>query len=186
MFILFIFSIFFSLSAHASSAAHAGIPWSLIVSQAVNFVALIILARLFLKKPISEYIKKQKQNFLLKEENVNKKANESKLLFNQWQEKWNKLSDSFTKKITQAKDNSLKLSEDNLVEAKKQTVNILEKAEVQVQTELSQAKVHLAQLLLQTSCNTALDLQKKQTSHKAINLSLLKNVNENKVFNEKN
>lgn len=186
MFILFFFFALFPVIVQASSVAHAGVPWSLIISQLVNFGILFFLARFFLKKPLALAINKQRESFLSAEKSVGKKANEAKLLLQQWQEKWDKLSESFTKKIKEAKANSLQLSTEHLASAKTQTVNILEKAEVQIQTELSQAKVHLAELLLQTSCDVALDNQKKQTSSSSINLSLLKNISENKVFNEKN
>lgn len=186
MFIFFIFFILSPLAAQAASAGGGGVPWGLISSQVVNFGILIILGKIFLKKPLKAVVKKKRETFLLAEDNVSKSAKQANVLLQNWQDKWNGLSDSFTKKIQEAKLNSLQLSEQKLQDTKQQTIQILEKAHTQIQEELANAKIQLAELLLQTSCDVALENQKKQTPANNINLSLLKNGNGNRLVNEKN
>ncbi|MBE8162781.1 MAG: ATP synthase F0 subunit B [Bdellovibrionaceae bacterium] len=186
MFILFISIFTFPFFAEAASGAHGGIPWGLIISQVVNFSLLIILVKIFLKKPLAVAIKTQKDHFLSEEASANKKANETKVILQQWQDKWQQLSRAVTQKIEEAKAHSAQMSEEQIASANAQAAHILKKSKSQIQAEVLQAKNHLAELLLHTACEKALDNQKTQGTASSINLSLLKNKKETKNFNEKN
>lgn len=185
--IFFLFVLFFvPLSALASSVSGGAVPWSVIISQVVNFSILIILAKVFLTKILKNLVKNKKTNFLFAEKNIKNQTQAAQNLLKEWKTKFKDLSDTFLAQISTAKNNSSKNSELKLLETKQYSFSLLEKAKTQIQSELKQAKRHLAELLLQSACNQASENQKQKASENRINLSFLKNIKNTRPSNEKN
>lgn len=186
MLILFFFLSLIPFAAQASAAASAGIPWSLIVSQLVNFFILLVLAKLFLKKPMQLAVKDRRANFLLEEDRAKKSMGEASLLLDMWQTKWDNLSHSFNSQLEVAKTDSFQNSKASLDLVNQNIESILNKTQAQIQAELAQAKMHLAELLLEESCGEAVEEQKQQAlNQSSVDLSMLKNIAGNRAFNEK-
>ena len=153
------FFLFPIATLHAATAE--GVPWSLIMTQALNFFFLVAILFFILRKPLQNILLQRRSEFLKFEEQAQEQKKEAERSLKGWTERLESVNTSFDSEIAKAGDQATTNREQWVAEAKQQAQKYIQKIQESIDLEVYKAKMKLTKKLFDASTEWAVQHSQK-------------------------